>query len=79
MNILNTIVYLLITVSIFAIPVCVIIGIIMGTTHSHKKGTSEAKRMKNIAWQIALYPIIIFFFILTVWGLINIAYGTFAR
>ncbi|MEI8328043.1 MAG: hypothetical protein WCG02_02805 [Candidatus Taylorbacteria bacterium] len=76
-NIGNLITYLLIAMSVIAIPIGIIVGIVLAVRASDEQDISKKKRKKW--WMIICFiaPIVLLFVVLSGWGLINILLNTF--
>jgi len=73
MNIVNLIAYLVTGLSVIVVPICIIIGIIVGVSGPKTADEIARKRRKKLAWNIALYPIVVTVVVIVIWGLISVA------
>lgn len=72
MNIVNLIAYLVTGLSIIVVPICIIIGIVVGVSGPKTADEVARKRRKKLAYNIALYPIVVTVIVIVIWGLIKI-------
>lgn len=72
MDIINVAANLIISISLIAVPICIIIGIVVGVSGSQTDDVAAKKRRKKKAWNIVLYPIVIAIFLVVMSGLLNI-------
>ena len=76
MNILNVVVYLLITFLVIATPICIVISIIFFGVSSSEQDPVKKKKMKKIGVNLIAWPIVLLLLTLVVWGLVGIVSGT---
>jgi predicted permease len=72
MNLINVIVYIIIALSVVVVPICIIVGFIIGVSGSKTDDETAKKSRKKLAWNVALYPIVLTIIVIVIWGLVNI-------
>ncbi len=76
MAILDTIIQVVIALTMFLIPVGVILGIVLFVVAANQADPIKKKKIKKWGVYSIILPPILLFVVLSLWGLVNIAAGT---